>query len=65
MLYVAGDVYIIKDFFNHDAPAIEQFRYRRVVNGFLSHKTVIIVTKSIHICQLVNNMVVFRHGKAL
>lgn len=63
MLYIAGDVYIMKDFFGYTEPQSELPVYRRVVEGFLSEKTVLVVTNVTDIVRRSNKIIYFSMGK--
>lgn len=41
MLYISGDIYIMRNFFGYDELETELIFFRRVVQGFLIDKTVI------------------------
>lgn len=61
MLYVAGDIYIMKDFFGYGESAADEMMYRRVVEGYLWDKTVIIVSNSKPVAKMMNNIMVFKN----
>ena len=63
MLYVAGDVYVMKDFFGYGESQAEELMYKRVVKGYLWDKTVIIVTKMEKVAKHVDKISVFNNKK--
>lgn len=65
MLYVTGDIYILKDFFGHDEDEIEDTLYEDIVMGPLQAKTVLITTNNVDILKKVDKIVCFKHKEVI
>lgn len=61
MMYVSGDILILKDFFGYGEPAADIMMYRRVIEGFLAEKTIIIINCPIAIAKKSDSILVFKN----
>jgi ABC-type multidrug transport system fused ATPase/permease subunit len=65
MLYVSGDIYIMKDVFGHDEVEIELRMYKNIVEDVLGTKTVLITTNSEELLQKVDRIFSFNKLKVI
>ena len=59
MLYVSGDIYIIKDIFGHEEVEVDIKMYKDIVEGILNNKTVMIVMNNEELLQRVDKILSF------
>lgn len=58
MLYISGDIYIMKNFFGQDEIQAEIILFRRLIKGLLADKTVIFTCPRLEIAELSDQIIV-------
>lgn len=59
MLYVSGEIYIIKDIFGYEEVEVELRMYQNIVQDILGTKTVMITTKNEELLEKVDKIISF------
>lgn len=62
-LYVSGDIYILEDFFGHDDEESEGRLFKRMIEGMLKFKTLIVKTDAESVLSQVDKIIMFKSGK--